>query len=114
MSLAVRLFPEPVRSLAFGSIIAGYTAIGTPFINPSRVFFLQNLTDATLMFSFDGVNDNFPLPASGYILIDVTTNKTVSVGCFFAQGTVIYVKRIGIPTSGSVYLSTFYGAGVVK
>lgn len=111
MSLAIRLVPETVRTLAFGSISGTYMGIGTTFSKPIRIFLLQNLTDQTLMFSFDGINDHLPLPASGYILLDVTSNKTLQQGFFVAEGTRIYVKDLGsAPTSGSIYLTTFYGA----
>jgi len=108
-NLSSRFSPEEVRTLAFGSIVAGYTAIGTPLENPARIFFLQNLTDETLMFSFDGVTDHLPLSLGGYILIDVTANKALSSGFYIAKGKQIYVKRVGVPTSGAVYLSVFYG-----
>lgn len=110
MSRSIRLAPETVRSLAFGSIGAAYMGIGTTFIKPVRILVLQNLTDVSLMFSFDGINDHVPLPQSGYILLDATSNKAKEDGLFFAEGTRIYVKNIGSPTSGSVYVSTFYGA----
>ena len=72
---------------------------------------IQNLTDENLMFSFDGIDDNFPLPANGYILLDVTANKTRDEGFFLAEGERLYVKQItGAPTLGSVYFTTFYGA----
>jgi len=45
----------------------------------------------------------------GYLLIDVTANKSLSGGFYLAQGKIIYVKRLGTPTTGSVYLSVFYG-----
>jgi len=109
-SLAIRLQFEPVRSLAFGSIGAGYTGVGTVISNPARQFFIQNLTDVTLMFSFDGINDHFPLPASGFFLDDITSNKTQQGGFYLAEGTRLYVKEIGTPTSGSVYFSVMYGS----
>jgi hypothetical protein len=104
--------PEPVRSLAFGSISAAYMPIGTSFANPVRIFFIQNLTDALLMFSFNGIDDNFPLPPSSFLLLDVTANRTVSQGFYIAEGTFIYVKEIGTPTLGSVYVSVFYGIDI--
>jgi len=107
-SLAIRLFPETLRSLAFGSILAGYVGIGSSFAHPIRIIFIQNLTDVLLLFSFDGVNDHFPLPSNGFLLLDVTSNKSVSMGCFIAQGTRLYVKRSGVPSSGAVYVSAFY------
>ena len=109
-ALAIRLKWEPVRSLAFGSIVAGYTAIGTPLSNPARQIFIQNLTDATLMFSFDGINDHFPLPGNGFLLDDITSNQTKQEGFYISAQTTLYVKRIGIPSLGSVYFSSAYGS----
>lgn len=111
MSLAIRFQAETVRSLAFGSIGAGYTGVGTAMTRPIRLIVIQNFTDASLMFSFDGVNDHLPLQASGYIILDITSNKTIPQGFFLAEGQRLYTKQLsGAPTSGSAYLSTFYGA----
>lgn len=110
MSLAIRLRAETARSLAFGSISGTYAGIGAAMTKPVRIFLLQNLTDATLWFSFDGVADTVPLPSNGFILLDVTSNKTLPQGFFLAEGDRIYVKTLGTPTSGAVYLTTFYGA----
>jgi len=95
--------------LAFGSIGAAYAGIGTAVANPIRVFLLQNLTNATVWFSFDGVNDHFPLPGLGHIIVDVSANKTQDTGWYLAEGDRLYCKRLGTPTSGSVYLTVFYG-----
>ncbi len=109
-SLSVRQRIDPQRTLAAGSIVAGYTGVGTALTHPARVIFIQNLTDALVQFSFDGVNDHFPLPANGYIIEDITANKTSNGGAFFmAEGDRLYVKRIGTPTTGTVYFTVFYG-----
>lgn len=112
---AIRFWPESVRSVTAGQIVAAgaYLRVGTMLNYPIRQFFLQNLTDALLMFSFDGVNDHFPLPAQGFFLNDVTSNKTsISGAWYLAQGTQLYVKEIGVPTTGSVYFSVFYGVEI--
>lgn len=109
MSLAISLFPEPMRSLVAGSISATYAKVGTPLVNPSRILLIQNQTDSLLVFSFDGVNDHIPIPSQGFVLFDCTTNKTVEVGAFIASGIQFYVKQIVAPTVGSVYISTVYG-----
>ena len=108
-SLAVRLYPEPLRTLAFGSISGTYAAIGSALLNPSRILYIVNTTDVLLTFSFDGVNDHFVIPSQSYILLDVTANTSIQ-GSFIniAQGQKIYVQ--GSPSSGSVYLSTFFGS----
>lgn len=110
-NLSVRLTPETVRSVAAASVGAGYTAIGTPIANPAKILLFQNGTDANVMISFDGVNDHLPVFAGAFVLLDASTNRTDPAGsCTVPANTTFYVKRIGTPTTGSVYLSTFYGS----
>jgi hypothetical protein len=109
-SNSVRMRPETLRSLGFGSMGASYVAIGTPFAHPIRLLQIQNLTDATLLFSFDGVNDHVIIPASVGLVYDITTNKSRDQGWYISQGTTLYVKNSGTPTSGSVYVTAFYGS----
>lgn len=111
-TLAVRMLAEPVRTTAFGSISGTYIGVGTVLANPCRIMFVQNLTDATLMFSLDGVNDHFPLPANGFLVLDISSNQSLAQGFFMSQGQRLYVKEIGVPTTGSVYFSSFYGAAL--
>ena len=108
-SLCTRMVFEPQRELAFGDVEGTYVAVGTPLNNAIRQFFIQNLTDVTLQFSFDGINDHFPLPSNGFFLDDICSNTSVSQGFFIAKGTTLYVKEIGTPSSGSVYFSVAYG-----
>jgi len=103
--LALRLAIEPLRSLAFGSISASYAGIGTSLTNPSRKLLVQNYTDVQLTFSDDGVNDKFVLASGVQLILDEALNHQ---GDYTAAGTRFYVK--GAPDSGSVYLSTWYGA----
>ena len=111
-NLAVRLYPEVLRTLAFGAISGAYAGIGAALVNPARIVYLVNDTDAILTFSFDGINDHFVILSGGFLLIDVTSNMTLSGGALsVAQGQRIYVK--GTVTSGSVYLTTFHGTGVI-
>ena len=106
---SVRLTCEPLRSLAFGSIGAGYTAVGTALAYPARMVIIQNLTDALLMFSFDGTNNHLPLSAGDKLILDITANKTIEPGFFDAKGQTLYVKQSAVPSTGSVYLTAFYG-----
>lgn len=108
-SLAIRLLPETIRTLAFGAIGAGYTAIGTAFLNPSRILYIVNNTNVLLTFSLDSVNDQFVIPATTSIVLDLTSNKSIVGGvAAVSAGTIIYTK--GAPSSGSVYVTTWYGA----
>ena len=114
MSLAIRLMPETVRSLAFGAIGGAYIGIGPTMTRPIRIMIIQNLTDVLLMLSFDGINDHLPMASNGYIVLDITANKTISQGFFLAEGQRLYCKDVGgaAPTLGAIYLTTFYGAEV--
>lgn len=105
-----RMLAQPIRSLAFGSIVAGYTEVGTPLTSQIRILHVTNLTDATLMFSFTGNNDHLILPSSGFLLLDITANEISDSGFFIAENTQMFVKRVGTPTTGAVYISAFFAA----
>ena len=109
MSLAIKALFEPLRSLDFSSIAAGYTGVGTALDYPARIIFIQNFTDASLMFSFDAVNDHFPLAPDSFLLLDLSSNKTLETGYFVAKGSRLYVKELASPGSGKVYFSVLYG-----
>lgn len=111
MSYSIRLLAEEVRTLAHGSIpVAGtYMGVGTAISNPARMILVQNFTDAIVMFSFDGVTDHFPLILNSYMILDIASNKTRDSGFFLSEGQRLYVTQLGVPTSGSVYLTVFYG-----
>lgn len=111
MSKAIRLQGEEVRYLAFGSITGTYTGIGTEMIKPIRMLIFQNLTDVAVMLSLDGIVDWMPLAANGYIILDITSNKTIDTGFFMGEGQRLYVRHIGVaPSAYGVYVSTIYGA----
>lgn len=101
---------DGIRSVASGAIGAAYTAIGTSFPAPIRFIYIQNTTDGDMMFSFTGNTDHFMIPAEGFVIFDLSSNKVDGNDGFFLQkGTTIYVKRITIPTTGTVYVTTVYG-----
>ncbi len=107
--LDIRVVPETLRTTAFGGVGVNYAVIGSLFSHPIKILFIQNLTNAQLLFSFDGVNDHLTLPQNGHFSFDISTNKSnVSSELVFAVGRGVYVKRSGVPTSGSVYVTAFY------
>ncbi len=113
-SIALRLACDPVRTIAFGGISPVYAGVGIAFTSPVRIFHLQNLTDTTLMFSYDGVNDNFPLASQSFIVLDITANQALTQGFFMAQGQRLYVRNMvaegqNAPTIGAVYLTCYVG-----
>ena len=118
---AIRFYPETIRTRAFGSISGTYAPIGAAtasssnnsyaLLHPARQFLLQNFTDVTLTYSWDGVNDHLQLPSMQSLIDDVTTNHTSTGGAFaMPQGQIIYVK--GAPSLGQTNLTAFFGAGV--
>lgn len=108
-NFSTRLRVEAARSLAFGSVAVGYTAVGTAFAHPINILYLFNSTNESVWISFDGVVDHVPLAAGSFLLLDITTNKANQIGMFVEKGTQMYVKRLsGAPTSGAIYISSFY------
>lgn len=98
-----------VKELAAGSIGAGYTAIGTQLYYASRVLILANLTNADVMLSDNGADDKLPLAAGDKFVVDLTANNAANDPWFYPAKRIWHVKRIGTPTTGSVYVISLYG-----
>lgn len=109
MNYKKRVTPEAMRSLAHGSIGAGYTAIGSATDYASFLLIINNYTDAQLTFSLDGITDHFELAAGNSLTIDITANTSHKMDMYLAANTIVYVKQSGAPSSGSVYVSSMYG-----
>lgn len=101
----VSLIGEGLYSLGFASISGTYALVGQ-ILHPSQIYFVQNLTNATLTFSQDGVNDLFQLPSDGFLLMDGGANKGTRDTLSFPQGTCLFVK--GSVASGQVNLTSWY------
>jgi hypothetical protein len=113
MNLAIRMTAEPIRSLPFGSIGAAYTAIGGALSNPARILIIFNETDEAVMLSLDGVNDHIAVGLGQTVTINATANQVKDQGCFFAAHTTLFAKEITTPpTSGSLFVSVFYGTAL--
>ena len=112
MSLAIKALFEPVRTLGHAAIGPAYVGVGTALNFPIRIIFVQNFTNAPLMFSFNGdANiDHFPLAPSSFLLLDLSSNKTLDTGYFIAKGDRLSVKTMGVAvTTGEVWFSSLYG-----
>lgn len=90
-------------------IAIGSTAGNQALLHPIRLIKIDNTTDVLLTFSFDGINDQFVMPASSSLILDVSTNKVQDGSFFVGKGEVLYAT--GLPTSGSVYFSAAYAKG---
>ncbi len=108
MADSTQLGVAPCQSLGFASIGATYAEVGTTKY-PSRMILFQNFTDATVWWSFDGVNDNFPMLPNGYFVLDICTNQDLNQGMFLDVDRNMFVRYLsGAPTLGSVYFTYFY------
>ncbi len=108
MADSTQLGVAPCASLGFASIGATYTEVGITHF-AGRMLILQNFTDATIWWSFNGTDDNIPMLPNGYLVLDVCTNQDLTQGLFLDQDRNIFVKYLsGAPTKGSVYFTLFY------
>jgi len=100
---------ETLRTLAFGSIAAGYTAVGTGFTHPISKLHIVNDTDVGVYFSDDGTNNKLYIANGMDRLFDVTVES--SNPDFIEKGTTFYVKQgpEGAAASGLVTIAALYG-----
>lgn len=121
-NLSLKIFPEILRSLTAASIAGSpgtYLSIKTSgnvagLVNPCRIVEFLNATDQPVFISWDGVNDHMVVPAQGFVLLDISTNKAEVGGAFnIALGQVFYAKAVSTqPSTGAVYVMAFYGVSV--
>jgi hypothetical protein len=96
----------PVTQLAYAaaSITASYTLVGS-FTSPLVWMDIVSTLDAAVQVSFDGVHDHIVAPIGNTVPsmteINFKANRTV------LPIKSIYVKRIGTPSTGSIYFSGF-------
>lgn len=108
----VKMTPEGLRSLAFGSISTSYAPIGSALAHPIILLHIMNDTDADMYISFFDDEDHLFVKAGGFVLYDVAANKADPGGNrVFSKGLIISGRQVSAaPTSGSIYLIAFYGA----
>jgi|SRR5271157_849218 len=110
----VIIVADVIRTLAFGGISGSYAVVGTPVSHNWRMFRITNNTNGDLLFSLDGTNDNFFVPASSFVLYDISTNAPpISESDNFQLGrnTQFYVKQSTVPTAGAVWIEGIYAKG---
>lgn len=114
MAYGTRVAFENVREIAFSSIGASYTAVGSATIDHARLIRIVNQTDAQIYVSIDGTNNQIRMAANSFFLLDLTTNKVTDDGYFINLGTTFYVKQVSAaPTSGSLWIEVVYAQGGV-
>ncbi len=104
---------DTLRSLGSASIGAAFVAVGTPALMPVHVLCITNTTDADMIISDDGINNKLIIPKASFKLIDVSANRdefNPANVLMFAARTQYYVKQVGAPSTGSVYIEIIYGS----
>lgn len=105
-----RSLPDIERRLAFGSVTGSFVSMATAggvtaTTHPWTKVWIQNLTDKTLEFSWDGAdNVNLTLPANSGFVSDESANvpSNTNMPVIVASGTTFRVRHIGVaPTLGS-------------
>lgn len=97
----------------FDMVTFGFAGIGPAYVlvtnltDSSRIIRFSNSTDANLLISYDGVNDNDFVAANSAVVYDLTANKSTKAGfAEIPQGTTIYVRQeVGAPTLGNLYIT---------
>ncbi len=112
--MAKRVYFDPLRTLAFGSISASYAAVGVATTHKMRIIRLENNTDGDMIFSDDATVSagKWFLPAGSFLLLDLVANMNPHYDDNFVieVGTIIYVKQSTAPTKGAVYVEYTYGS----
>ncbi len=105
---------DTLRTLAFGGISGAYATVGTPLAHSWRIFRITNNTNGDLFISLDGTNNNFFVPASSFVLYDLSTNAPplkVTDNLMLPIGTQFYVKQSSAPSQGAVWIEGIYAQG---
>jgi hypothetical protein len=96
-----------------------FSAQATPgsgkLLHNGRLLKLQNVTTSDVFISFDGgITTNDVIPAGGFALYDLTTNKSDAGGEFLlGEGGYIFARTVsgGVAAGTAVYASIIYGKG---
>jgi hypothetical protein len=102
-----------LQTLDFSSTSPVYTEVGNPINHPASIFTIQNLTDADMMFSTDGVIDNIWLsPFSAYVQDITASHPSSDTGLYVPKLTQVWVKQAtgAAASKGSVNVMYTYDA----
>ena len=105
-----RVFFEPIKVIAAGSISGSYANVGAATTHMIRGFKISNNTQGDMMFTINGTDDQIFVAAGAFTLYDLQSNTNPKHDDKFvlAIGTQFQVKELSTPTSGSVYIECFY------
>lgn len=107
MAYTSRISYVPMQSLDTSTLSGSYLPLGNPLPNACSIVKIVNNSNVTVTISIDGSTACDVVPAGGFFLYDVTTNRTSSsTGEFMPKGTQYYVKSSA--GTGLVYLVGLY------
>lgn len=89
----VRLKPEEVREIAFGSLTGSFVQLGGAILRPLNEVTLMNETNAAVYVSLDGVTNHFRISPGTARTLDIKANDGI-----FEVGQAFYVKYATAPT----------------
>ncbi len=96
----------PLTQVAYpaASVVAGYTLAGS-FTRGTVMMRIISTLDQAVQISFDGVNDHVAVPIGSTVPVIIPFDFEANDTQFSAPN--IFVKRIGTPTTGSLFVSAF-------
>lgn len=115
MAYGKHVLYDTLRELAFGSIAAGFTAVGSSMTHEARMLFFINSTDKDLYLSVDNSTNFMRIAAGSTQVHEYCTNRVSEDGFFVAIGTQYYVKQTeaGAPSKGSMAILTVYASPIM-
>lgn len=111
MAYGTRAAFEAVKEIAFGSVGAAYTAVGTAIADHARLVRIVNNMDTQMYISTDGATDMIRMAAGSFFIMDLSSNKVRDDGLFLPVGTQFYVKQVVAPSSGNLWIEVLYAQG---
>lgn len=102
--LPSKAIPMAQISIAAASILPSYTVVGT-FSSWMNFGLIVSTLDAAVQLSLDGVNDHIVVPAGNTVPVFIPLNFKDNLMSLPTPS--VSVKRIGTPTTGSLYVCGF-------
>lgn len=99
-----RTIPQTQIAVAAASITNSYTVAGS-FAKPAELMMITSTLDQPIQLSFDGTHDHIAVPAGSTVPVFISINFKDNNMVFPVSS--IYVKEIGNPTTGNLYISAF-------
>lgn len=102
------LYPMPMATFNSATLSGSFQAIGSALPDEARIVKMVNSSTVPVVISLNGSTNHDVLPAGGFFLYDVGTNRGNSSPLMCLQkGTQFYIN--GSAGVGSIYLVAWFG-----